>query len=320
MRTKTRNGFTLVELLVVIAIIGILVGLLLPAVQAAREAARRMQCSNNLKQLGLALHNYESAFKAFPPAGIDTNQMSWAVMILPFIEQNNLFAKFDFRAGNWQRPNGDPTFNRTATVKGVVIPSYQCPSATDDTLFSVFNTTASNLLINESDIRTGHYHTVLGSFGTNSVNGQPYDYLGTVGTTGFGPVCTNGAFGAHRTVSNGRFVALKNPIANMTDGTSNTFMTGEFSWKGYSFWRPWTRGFYADSRGTLVYLSKNVTYPINSKFSLEWNDASFGSMHVGGAQFVFGDGSVHFISDNISMDTYRALGSARGGEAAPSYE
>lgn len=320
MQKKLRTGFTLVELLVVIAIIGILVGLLLPAVQAAREAARRMQCSNNLKQLGLALHNYESSHKAFPPAGIDTNQMSWAVMVLPYIEQGNLYAQFNFAQGNWQRPSGDPTFNRTAIVKGIVIPSLQCTSAPSDTLFSLFNVNNSNRLINESDIRTSHYHAVLGPFGVNGLTGQNYDYLGTVGTTGFGPVCTTGAFGAHRTASANRFVAKKNPIANMTDGTSNTLMLGEFSWSGYRFWRPWTRGFYADSRGTLVYLSKNVTYPINSGFSLEWNDASFGSMHVGGAQFVYGDGSVHFVSETIDMNIYRAVASARGGEAVSGIE
>ncbi|MBI2477956.1 MAG: DUF1559 domain-containing protein, partial [Planctomycetia bacterium] len=83
---RMRRGFTLVELLVVIAIIGILVALLLPAVQAAREAARRMQCSNNLKQLTLAMHNYHDTYKSFPPAGITHNQLSWHVFILPFIE------------------------------------------------------------------------------------------------------------------------------------------------------------------------------------------------------------------------------------------
>src|SRR2546427_5297251 len=98
---RGRSGFTLVELLVVIAIIGVLVALLLPAVQAAREAARRMSCSNNLKQLSLALHNYESTFSSLPPAGIDTNQMSWVVMLLPYMEQQPLFDKFNFAKGAW---------------------------------------------------------------------------------------------------------------------------------------------------------------------------------------------------------------------------
>ena len=98
-----RLGFTLVELLVVIAIIGVLVALLLPAVQSAREAARRMSCSNNLKQLSLALHNYEDTHKTFPPAGIDSNQMSWVVLLLPYFEQKNLYDQFNFNRGSWQR-------------------------------------------------------------------------------------------------------------------------------------------------------------------------------------------------------------------------
>ena len=97
-----RSGFTLVELLVVIAIIGILIALLLPAVQAAREAARRSQCANNLKQLALSLHNYSDTFKSFPPAGITTNQLSWHVFVLPFIEQTSLHDQFSFVQGTFR--------------------------------------------------------------------------------------------------------------------------------------------------------------------------------------------------------------------------
>jgi prepilin-type N-terminal cleavage/methylation domain-containing protein len=296
-----KRGFTLVELLVVIAIIGVLVGLLLPAVQAAREAARRMQCSNNLKQLGLATHNYESTFKTFPPAGIDTNEMSWAVMLLPFLEQNNLFSRFDFNQGNWQARN------RITVVKGVTVPSYQCPSATGDTQFSVFNA-------NEADVRTSHYHAVLGPTGPNgSANNQAYSVLGNPALD-FGVVATQGAFGNSIARTATYTVPLSNKMGGISDGTSNTVMYGEFSWKGYQFWRPWTRGWYSDTRGTLMYLSKNVTYPINSKFSLKWNDGSFGSQHTGGAQFSRADGSVQFIAQNVDMAIYRAVASRNGGE------
>lgn len=147
MRSKLqRNGFTLVELLVVIAIIGILVGLLLPAVQAAREAARRMQCSNNCKQIALACHNYESAFKTFPAGGIvtyapgvtpttanfckvgqDRTQAPWSVLILPYLEESNLYGQFDFRlrfTGSSNVPGDLP--NRTLFAQNLA--KFQCPS------------------------------------------------------------------------------------------------------------------------------------------------------------------------------------------------
>src|SRR5439155_5143354 len=119
-----RSGFTLVELLVVIAIIGVLVALLLPAVQAAREAARRSQCSNNLKQLSLALHNYEGTHNTLPPAGIDSNQMSWTVLLLPFFEQQALYDQFNFNKGSWQ------AFNRTTLVQGIRLKAIICPDLT----------------------------------------------------------------------------------------------------------------------------------------------------------------------------------------------
>jgi prepilin-type N-terminal cleavage/methylation domain-containing protein len=307
---KQSRGFTLVELLVVIAIIGILVGLLLPAVQAAREAARRMQCSNNLKQLGLALHNYESSFKTFPPSGIDSNSMSWAVMVLPFVEQGNLYNQFNFTAGAWN------SHNRIAVVKGALIPSLQCPSAPPDSVFSAFNTTLTNLSLNESDVRTSHYHGVLGPTGPNAVNNnQPYTVIGNPALD-FGVVATQGALGAARVRTATNTVPERNPIGAITDGTSNTLLIGEFAWRNYQFWRPFTRGWFSDSRGTLLYLSKNVTYPINSGFSLKWNDGSFGSMHTGGAQFVRADGSVAFVSQSIDMATYRAVASRNGGETS----
>ncbi len=139
MKTKKRHGFTLVELLVVIAIIGVLVGLLLPAVQAAREAARRMQCSNNLKQIGLALHNYHSTYKAVPPlrdrhdkvnpaiSDWNTQNYSWSSRILPFIEQPGLYEKIDFSLHAWyagaQRPN--KVYDE---VNPTVVQAFRCPT------------------------------------------------------------------------------------------------------------------------------------------------------------------------------------------------
>jgi prepilin-type N-terminal cleavage/methylation domain-containing protein/prepilin-type processing-associated H-X9-DG protein len=309
-RVRRLSGFTLVELLVVIAIIGILVGLLLPAVQAAREAARRMQCSNNLKQLALAIHNYESTHRTFPPSGIQSNQMSWAVMMLPFIEQNNLFDRFDFTAGNW-RLSG-----RNAAVKGVVIPAYQCPSAPGDSLFSRYPIDTADPLLQETDVRTLHYHAVLGPTGVNTLTGQQYRIFDNPNAI-YGQVALQGAFGSSNRSSTtpAHILPGSNRMSSITDGTSNTILLGEFSWNGYQFWRSWIRGWWADANGTLLYTSKNVTTPINSRLSSPWNDASFGSQHSGGAQFARADGSVQFVSQTIDMNVYRSIASRDGGEA-----
>jgi hypothetical protein len=131
----------------------------------------------------------------------------------------------------------------------------------------------------------------------------------------FGPIATQGTFGRTRQVSATYFVSEKSPMEEITDGTSNTFLLGEFSWKGYLYWRPFTRGWYSDTRGTLVYAAKNVFYPINSKFSDFWNDGSFGSMHPGGAQFARADGSANFVSHTVDMSVYRATASRNGSES-----
>jgi prepilin-type N-terminal cleavage/methylation domain-containing protein len=298
-----RRGFTLVELLVVIAIIGVLVALLLPAVQSAREAARRMSCSNNMKQLSLGLHNYEDTHKTLPPAGIDSNQMSWVVLLLPYFEQGALYNQFNFNKGSWQ------AFNRTTLVQGVRIKGIICPDLTTKAdSYSNFATTPD-----ESSVSALHYYAVLGPNGpVGSNTGQSYLVQG-IANQGFGVCANQGAFGQGVTVSS-NVIPTNNPLRTFTDGTSNTLMLGEMAWPKYLYWRPWTRGYYADSRGTLLYAGRNVTNPINSKLSDPWNDASFGSLHPGGAMFSRADGSIHYVRQNIDMPTYRALASRDGGE------
>jgi len=302
------SGFTLVELLVVIAIIGILIAMLLPAVQSVREAARRVQCSNNLRQISLALHNYESAFQTFPASGIQSNQMSWAVIILPFIEQNNLYDSMDLSPGNWR------LHGRNAAVKGVLVPAYQCPSAPDDALFSRYPIDSPDPLMHENDVRTLHYQAVLGPTGLNTLTGQQYQVL-TNPNAVFGPVALQGAFGSSdRSPANSNFIIPgKNRFSDITDGTSNTLLLGEFAWAGHTLWRSWIRGWWGDANGTLLYTSKNVTNPINSRISL-WNDSSFGSQHPGGAQFSRADGSVQFFVQSLDMNVYRSIASRDGGE------
>ena len=298
------NGFTLVELLVVIAIIGILIALLLPAVQAAREAARRAQCSNNLKQLALGLHNYESSYKVIPPSAINTNQMSWAVMVLPYLEQGPLYDQFVFTQGAWN------AHNRITIVKGVIVPAFLCPSQGNES--DRFSPTSG-----ETDVTVLHYKGVLGPYGTNPYDAdKPYTFIGL--DSGFGVCCTQGAFGQATqggTAAAPIAIPTKNTLASMEDGTSNTYLLGEFSWRKYPYWRPWTRGYYTDTRGTLLLAAKNVRNPINSRIADLWNDGAFGSNHPGGAQFAMGDGSVRFVSETIDMVVYRATASRNGRES-----
>lgn len=299
---RSTRGFTLVELLVVIAIIGVLVALLLPAVQAAREAARRSQCTNNLKQLSLALHNYETVHNTFPPAGIDSNQMSWTVLLLPFFEQQALYDQFNFNKGAWN------AFNRITLVQGVRLKAIICPDLTTKAdSYSIFVSTPD-----ESTVSALHYYAVLGPNGPTAAGAnQPYLVQGV--DAGFGFCAAQGAFG-QATVSGPNVTPINNPLRTFTDGTSNTLLLGEMAWPKYLYWRPWTRGYYFDTRGTLLYGSRNVKNPINSKFSDPWNDGSFGSLHPTGAMFSRADASVGFVRQNIDMLSYRALASRDGGE------
>jgi len=295
-----RMGFTLVELLVVIAIIGILIALLLPAVQAAREAARRSTCTNHLKELALALHNYASSAKTLPPAGINSNQASWVALLLPYIEQQTLYQNFSFLQGAWN------AHNRINTVRKISIPILLCPSLTGDTdTHSVFG--------GELDVYTQHYYAILGPNGPNPyANNQPYRCVGL--DLGFGLCCSQGPFGQSR-VSGTNIIPTNNPLSAITDGTSNTLLLGEMAWPRYPYWRPWTRGYYTDARGTCLLASKNVKYPINSRNPDFWNDGSFGSLHPGGAMFARADGSVQFISQTIPVSILRAAASRDGREA-----
>ena len=337
MRTLSKGrGFTLVELLVVIAIIGILVGLLLPAVQAAREAARRMSCSNNLKQLGLALHNYESATKKFTPFGSNpNNDPNWdnheskggyLIKLLPYMEGSNLFNQLDFskymgtRGGHpgggicYQMANlgyglrGWSTLNPQPVQKE--LPMFRCPSD------------AYNRL---PDISYSNY---AGSMGNQNMpdggrcpgrNGNDFGN----GPGGHGDGRTTDVSGLF-----GRFGQFSLLMADISDGTSNVIAMGEIRPKcgDHSFYHPW-------SSWNAVWIA--TTAPINfptcggerggkddSTGGTEdcnhfrtWNmSQGFKSRHTGGAQFVLADGSVQFISENIDYMTYQRLGDRRDGQ------
>jgi len=288
---QTRRGFTLVELLVVIAIIGVLIALLLPAVQQAREAARRMQCSNNLKQSALAMHNYHDIHGQFPLPGMKANHLGWSASILAQLEQPAIADGLDYSEGD-HKAVGRLKFGPAR------IDAYLCPSAPASDVYSP----RDDERYNSQDSYAIHYFGMLGPMGVNAQTGASYDCIDTSST--FGGQCTEGIFWQ-----------WGSKMRDVTDGLSNTYLLGENSWRDMPYRRYWLRAKYEDSRGTLYLISKNVQNPINSGVDDKWNTVAFGSMHPGGAMFSRGDGSVTFVAETVDFDTYLAGTSKAGGEA-----
>ncbi|QDT53471.1 putative major pilin subunit [Caulifigura coniformis] len=313
---KSRRGFTLIELLVVIAIIAILIALLLPAVQQAREAARRTQCKNALKQIGLALHNYHDTFSKLPSGSVASLNgagtqdygfgWTWHASILPYIDQAPMYNAIQGPENNGLGTDtGDQNGAKQKLGGQTVIPVFWCPS--------------------QPDVRGGSQKN---GYAPSNYNGNMGRYIGNgnddcynsaqglatpndIRTKAWGCMNGDGIFYINSSVS----------FRDVSDGLSNTIFVSEVVDTGGDALGDYNAGgdrryvFSTGAEGnpptemTEYLMAAETNDPINGGA-----EEAAGSFHVGGAHFALGDGAVRFISENISMDTYRALSTRKGGE------
>lgn len=332
LRVSKTSGFTLIELLVVIAIIATLVAILLPAVQQAREAARRSTCKNNLKQIGIALHNYHDTYNTLPPgniasysrfrtdAGVSMSgpngalssraEWAWSGLIAPFMELGNAYDALGIGVRTGAQALDDANALKVAQTK---VAMFLCPSDSPPDTMSIRRVlSASN--------------------GTNYLEMAPNNYV-VVNRAGLNLSSISLQMGNHG-ASNGMFKVNGHVnFKDVTDGLSSTFMVGEraYEYRGNG-------GVMYDSRCSILYLTPansatgdftdtsnlplttpygtcSDVHPPNRQFASNsvWTRTGFSSLHEGGVQFVLGDGAVRFISENIDGVTYARLGNMNAG-------
>jgi len=333
-----KPAFTLVELLVVIAIIGVLVALLLPAVQAAREAARRSDCQNRLRQIAIACQNYHDSMGHFP-SGVSTalqdttgggsssdrggtsaaatalyTSISYIAQILPHMEMQNLRNAIDLKK-HWSAPEH-------GAIRNTPLPALRCPSQLDAELTFVSPPGGGD--VEELSFLRAHYMGVMGAKATCPESGDyplnTYTMLSRPSNSPnpcdqfHGGAATNGVI----------FPGSKVPIKDVIDGSSQTLLAGEISWS-CGPQRVWIVGTASEKNiESYVYTAKNLRWPMNTAFravpgqpfsGYGNNDMSFGSFHTGGAFFVLCDGSVQFLREDIHFeDVYRPMASRASEE------
>jgi prepilin-type N-terminal cleavage/methylation domain-containing protein/prepilin-type processing-associated H-X9-DG protein len=313
-RRVRRRAFSLVELLVVIAIIGILVALLLPAVQAAREAARRIHCGNNLRQIGLAVLGYHETHQTFPTgstvvpkvdgSGISKHGLSWHVFVLPYLELGPMFENIDpYHAPNW-------------SAREAAIPTFACPSAKHVDLLTA---------------KKGEMHE---SFyvGVSGAGRRTGDQVDLQDEAQCGDYSTNGVL----------YPLSDTRIGEISDGTTQTLAVGErtyqlFIWMHGIWWTGQPAQKWMDPPEQMKKVcctnTKNMRFPINGDLDrfgyypfdrdrppgaakMLFNDLVFGSFHPGGALFAFCDGSVHFLSEATDIAMLQELATRDGSEVS----
>ncbi|HAH48677.1 DUF1559 domain-containing protein [Gimesia sp.] len=301
-RLNCQRGFTLIELLVVIAIIAILIALLLPAVQQAREAARRSTCKNNLKQIGLALHNYHETFRTFPPGYVEEqlpanggsiadNQGHWVwnALVLPYIDQAPLFNQLN--VGTVPAS----TMLNTSAIRNTMqqtLPAFRCPSDTGPRTHEELGRKIMSAAGTEYGLAVTNYIVANNSFGLKKDSGtNPTNHA-------------NGAFYRNSDVR----------LRDFSDGSSNVIMAGEraysvgsvkafagamYATRDYNATGPAISSSGSSSNQGLIAIMGGGAAPINANASTGQGRIAFSSKHVGGAHFLFGDGRVVFLSENI---------------------
>ena len=332
MRSRIRqlHGFTIIELLVVIAVISLLVSLLLPAIQQSREAAQRLNCRNKLYQLGLAMQNYHSAHNVFPPGGVHMttarpgtiptgNELTdgrapWSVLILPYLDESTRYNSFDLQATfAVRRDKTSQTPEPNLTQQFLPLTKYECPSDVSG---------ANGLCSN--------YAACQGGGDADDAVEKSVLILGQQPRLFF----DNGMFFHNSSVG----------IKDLTDGSSNTVMIGETKYIGtpesfapQNAWWPWSAAIRSDDSHQHVSLFNisatcdPINFPQNGEYTEEdirqhrgvfegahhgGQQRVFGSWHKGGAHFGLADGSVHYLSENMDLNVYRALGQRADGTAA----
>ncbi|QDS92661.1 Type II secretion system protein G precursor [Roseimaritima multifibrata] len=329
-----RLGFTLVELLVVIAIIGVLVGLLLPAVQAAREAARRMSCTNNLKQLGLALHNYHDTHKTMPYAvtgmggitsgtatpapGQTRNQKGW-VMVLPYIEQQNLYDLFDFRYAAGVRQSGSNTIdgplpgevgNANDVVASTVLAAFLCPSDPNPEQYATISSTSYSISPGTTTLQ-GAFTNYDFSAARTSSSADRWSSISLQTRRMFGHDDGTKMSAVVDGLSN--TIAIAETLRNTYDGVSQTW--GYTKHVGNGVDPAWARGL-NDNECCAWQSPAYSQTPLPSRLG-EW--ATAGSIHPAGANFTLGDGSVQFLSETINLTVLQRLTYIGDGQPVGEY-